>query len=132
MEQLVVTDGRRLWMYDVELAQVTVAPLDDAAGASPAMLLSGDEAVREGFDVIQEFAWDGLEWVSLEPRLRGAEFTLVLVGFRGERLERLELVDCLDQVTRIEFANEEINPELDEDLFEFEPPAGVDVLGADD
>ena len=46
-ELIVVADGKKLWMYDVDLAQVTVSPLDDTVGSSPAMLLSGDRDVRE-------------------------------------------------------------------------------------
>lgn len=132
MEQLLVTDGERLWMYDVELGQVTVAPLEDGASASPAMLLSGDEAVRESFNVVGDFSFDGLDWVRLEPTLPGTDFTAVLIGFRADALERLELIDGLEQVTRIEFSNAKVNLELDEELFEFEPPPGVDVLGARD
>ena len=37
----VVADGEQLWMYDVELAQVTVAPFDDTVGCEP-----GDVAER--------------------------------------------------------------------------------------
>ena len=48
LEQVVLSDGQSLWMYDIELAQVTVAPLDDVIAATPAMLLSGDVAAREG------------------------------------------------------------------------------------
>ena len=45
-ELQVVADGEKLWMYDVELAQATVAPLDETAAMSPAMLLSGDRDRR--------------------------------------------------------------------------------------
>lgn len=117
-------------MYDVDLAQVTVAPVDDAAGASPLMLLSGDQGVREGFDVVDEFEWDGLDWVRLAPRLRGTEFSAVLIGFRNGSLERLELVDEFEQTTRIDFADIGVNPDLDDELFEFEAPPGVETLGA--
>ena len=55
-------------MYDVELAQVTVAPLDESVGSSPAMLLSGDRRVRDGFDVVQHYSLDGLDWVKLAPK----------------------------------------------------------------
>jgi outer membrane lipoprotein carrier protein len=132
MEQLVVTDGRRLWMHDVDLSQATVTPLDDAAASSPAMLLSGDQAVRDEFDVVEEFVGDGLEWVRLAPRQRGSEFSAVLIGFRDGALERLELIDGFDQTLRIALVDVTVNPELDEDLFQFEAPEGVDVLGSGD
>jgi outer membrane lipoprotein carrier protein len=130
-ELLVVADGAKLWMYDVELAQVTVAPLGETVGSSPAMLLSGDKRVRDGFDVVQTSTRDGLEWVKLEPKADASDFTSVLIGFSGNVPRRLELVDGLNQVTRIELANVVVNPELAATTFEFRPPPGVDVIGGE-
>jgi outer membrane lipoprotein carrier protein len=125
----VVADGRQLWIYDVELAQVTVAPLDTTVESSPAMLLSGDRSVRDGFDVVQTYRLDGLDWIKLKPKTGGADFSSVLIGFEGNAPQRLELVDGLNQVTRIELMNLDVNPEVPDGTFEFVPPAGVDVIG---
>ena len=125
----IVADGSEIKIYDVELAQVTVAPFDDSVGASPAMLLSGDRNVRETFDVAQSYRLDGLDWVKLTPKAGGTDFTSVRIGFEGTAPRRLELVDGLNQVTRIELTNLAINPKLDAAVFELEVPAGVDVIG---
>jgi outer membrane lipoprotein carrier protein len=128
-ELVVVADGKKLWMYDVELAQVTVAPLDDTVGSSPAMLLSGDRSVRDEFDVVRSFTRDGLDWVQLAPKTDAADFRSITIGFEGAAPRRLELVDGLNQITRIVLANVALNPELGDGVFEFTPPAGVDVIG---
>jgi outer membrane lipoprotein carrier protein len=125
----IVADGTELKIYDVELAQVTVAPFDDSIGASPAVLLSGDRNVRETFDVAQSYRLDGLDWVKLTPKAGGTDFTSVLIGFDGTSPRRLELVDGLNQVTRIELTNLVVNPRLDADVFDLEVPPGVDVIG---
>ena len=39
--QLLVADGKNLWFYDRELAQVSVKPVAAALSATPIMLLSG-------------------------------------------------------------------------------------------
>jgi outer membrane lipoprotein carrier protein len=130
-ELVVAADGMRLWIYDVELAQVTVAPFDDTVGASPAMLLSGDRNVREEFEVVETRTTDGLDWVKLAPRTGGSDFASVLIGFSGTAPRRLELVDGLGQVTRIELDNLDINPALADGLFELDVPAGVDVIGGE-
>ena len=93
------------------------------------MLLSGDEAVREGFDVLESFTAEGIEWVRLAPRLNGTDFSNVLIGFRAGLLDSLELLDGLDQVTEIEFDEVEVNPEISNDSFRFSPPEDVDVIG---
>jgi outer membrane lipoprotein carrier protein len=124
-----VADGAKLWMYDVELSQVTVAPLDETVGSSPAMLLSGDRSVREGFDVVATYTRDGLEWVKLAPRADAPDFSSVLIGFDGQAPRRLELVDGLNHVTRIELGNVVVNPDIADSVFEFSPPPDVEVLG---
>lgn len=126
----VVADGTHLWTYDVELKQATVAPFDDTVTSSPAMLLSGDNNVRDGFDVVETYTADGLDWIKLVPKVAGTDFASILIGFQGDVPQRLELVDGLKQVTRIEFANVAVNPTLDDSLFDFQPPAGVDVIGS--
>jgi outer membrane lipoprotein carrier protein len=130
-ELTVVADGSRLWIYDVELEQVTVAPFDDSLASSPAMLLSGDRNVREEFEIVQTYTFEGLDWVKLAPIAGGSDFISVSIGFRGTEPHRLELVDGLNQVTRIELTNLVVNPKLDGALFELEVPPGVDVIGAE-
>jgi outer membrane lipoprotein-sorting protein len=93
------------------------------------MLLSGDRNVREQFEVVDAYNADGLDWVKLEPLAAGSDFASVLIGFSGTAPKRLELVDGLNEVTRIELDNLDVNPELGEDVFILEVPDGVDVLG---
>jgi chaperone LolA len=131
-EQRIVADGTRLWMYDVDLEQVTVTALDELDQANPAMLLGGDREVRDSFDIVETFALDGRDWVRLAPKGGGTEFASIAIAFREGRPEELEFVDGLDQTTRIEFSDLEINPALDASTFVFEPPAGVDVFGDED
>ena len=125
----IVADGSKLWTYDVELAQVTVAPLDTTVESTPAMLLSGDRSVRDGFDVVQTDKSDGLDWIKLVPKKGGTDFSSVRIGFKGNAPQRLELVDGLNQVTRIELDNLEVNLDVADATFQFKPPAGVDVIG---
>ena len=128
-ELIVVADGSKLWTYDVELQQVTVARLDTTVESTPAMLLSGDRNVRDGFNVVQSDKLDGLDWVKLVPKKGGTDFSSVRIGFKDKAPQRLELVDGLNQVTRIELQNLAVNPDVPDSTFEFKPPAGVDVIG---
>jgi outer membrane lipoprotein carrier protein len=129
VEQLVVADGSDLWIYDVELAQATVTPLDDTVSATPAMLLSGNKPLEDGFEIVESFDADDLSWVRLVPKTQDTDFQEVLIGFRVGMLTSLRLLDSLNQVTSIEFMNVELNRELDDSAFEFAPPPGVDVIG---
>ncbi len=123
-----VADGELIWTYDVELAQVTKAPLDESITSSPAMLLSGDRSISEGFDVEKTYALDGLDWVKLVPKADGSDFSSVSIGFDGHVPKRLEFTDGLNQTTRIDLDNVVVNPDLAAEVFEFEPPPGADVI----
>jgi len=127
-ELVIVADGEKLRIYDVELKEVTVTPFDDTVGASPAVLLSGDRNVREDFEVVQSYTLDALDWIKLEPRA-ASDFSSIAIGFNGTELRRLELVDGLGQITRIELDNLVVNPDIADDVFKLDVPPGVDVNG---
>jgi outer membrane lipoprotein carrier protein len=124
---VVVADGTQLWIYDVELEEVTVTPFDEV-GTSPALLLSGDRSIREEFDVVDTQTLEGLDWIKLEPK-GGSDFTSVSIGFHGMEPRGLELVDGLGQVTRIELDDLVLNPSIDQEVFELDVPEGVHVSG---
>jgi len=128
-EQLVIGDGKRLWLYDPALEQVTVKTLDATLGSTPAMLLSGTAKLRDAYDVVRNYEQEGLSWVELAPRDSQGDFAGVRLAFSGAELQRMELTDSLDQVTRIELSDVQHNPALADDLFTFVPPAGTDVVG---
>ena len=53
--QLVVTDGTTVYVFDADLAQVTVQPLDETLQGTPARLLIGSMDVLESmFTVVRE------------------------------------------------------------------------------
>ena len=127
--QVIVCDGRRLWLYDADLQQVTVRTVRDTLSQTPAMLLAGQARVRDGFTVRAGARAAGLDWVVLTPRLRDTDFRELRLGFAGTTLRRMEFDDKLNQVTRIEFTKLERNARLADGLFVFVPPPGVDVIG---
>ncbi|MEJ2602204.1 MAG: outer membrane lipoprotein chaperone LolA [Gammaproteobacteria bacterium] len=129
-EQLIVADGERLWLYDVDLEQVTVREQTGSLSQSPAMLLGGDTTALDAFRYLGSYSADGYDWMRLEPVAPESDFRYVSLAFSGGDLESMELADALGQVTRIEFSDLVLNAAPDESLFRFEPPAGVDVIGA--
>jgi outer membrane lipoprotein carrier protein len=131
-EQLVVSDGARLWMYDKDLEQVTVRSVDDSLEGTPAMLLSGRGRLADSFTYGASYAEGDLAWIELRPRNERPEFKALRVGLAEGVIGAMEVIDSLDQVTRIEFEDVELGGTLDPALFRFEPPPGVDVIGQED
>jgi outer membrane lipoprotein carrier protein len=128
--QVLVADGRNLWFYDRELAQVTVKPVEAALSSTPIVLLSGSAAqLHESFEISADGAHDGLDWVDVRPRSAEADFSHAALGFAGDRLERMVVNDRLGQTVELHFSHSERNARIDADALRFRPPAGVDVIG---
>jgi outer membrane lipoprotein carrier protein len=128
-KQLIVCDGTSLWLYDPELEQATVRRVRETLSQTPAMLLSGEARVRDGFVVRDGGRAGGLDWIVLTPKANDTDFREIRLGFGGEILKRMEFADKLNQRTAIELKRLERNVVLPDSLFTFVAPAGVDVLG---
>ena len=129
VDQLIVGDGERVWIYDRDLNQVTVRKLSRALGSTPAALLAGASDVEKAFTLRDAGVRDGLEWLEARPKEAEAGFELVRMGFGPQGLEAMELVDNFGHTTRLRFRNVQRNPKIDPAEFRFEPPKGADVLG---
>ena len=127
--QLMVCDGRNLWFFDRDLAQVTVKPVDGALSATPAMLLSGAVDVRRNFTITAAGERLGLQWVLVEPHGAEADFREALFGFDKGELKRMILEDKLDQTATVIFDKVERNAPVSAAEVSFTPPKGADVIG---
>ncbi len=128
--QLILADGQRLWIYDEELEQATVKSLKDALGAAPIALLIGERPLGEQFKIQATGARDGLEWVQLAPRVQDIEFNRIRLGLDNGGIRRMILHDQFGQTTVIRLEDVRTNVEIDPARFQFEPPAGTDVIDA--
>jgi outer membrane lipoprotein carrier protein len=128
-QQVIVSDGVKIWLYDSDLEQVTVRKLDDTLSATPAMLLSGQGKLEENFKVTETTKDKAVEWVRMEPKRNDTDFKWVRLGFSGDALKYMELGDKLGQTTTLEFNKFERNPRLDPARFVFQVPEGADVIG---
>jgi outer membrane lipoprotein carrier protein len=128
LEQLIVGDGSRVWLYDKELNQVTVRRMDRALGASPAAILAGSNNIEKDYKLTTLGSREGLEWLEAVPRAQDSAFEQVRFGFGKAGLEAMELRDQFGQITVIKFSTIERNVKLPSESFRFAPPKGADVI----
>lgn len=126
--QFVIADGKRVWLYDAELNQVSHQNQEAALRGTPALLLSDTGPLEKHFSLVNLGLREDLEWVELIPQTQETEVAKVQAGFAGERLERLEMLDTFGRTTRFRFSRIQRNPSLDQNLFRFTPPPGTDIL----
>jgi outer membrane lipoprotein carrier protein len=127
--QLIVADGRKLWIYDPDLEQVTVKQLDSVLGGTPAQLLSGARFPQQDFIVTPKGQRIGLDWIELTPKASEKDFEKVQLGFDQRDLRMMDITDNFGNTTHLKFNNLQRNPVIEASAFVFTPPKGVDVVG---
>ena len=126
-EQLIVADGQKVWIYDVDLNQASSRRLAQALGATPAALLAGGSLDAE-FALAPLPARDGLDWALATPKAKDGPFQSMRVGFRGKELAAVEITDSFGQLSLLQFSQYQANTPIVAERFRFVPPAGADVI----
>lgn len=127
VEQLVITNGNTLWIYDKDLAQVTKQTLSNQVGDTPALLLSGDPAkISSNFKVTQPDSKKN--YYRLYPKGKNATFKSLSISFNDGNPVMMVLQDNLGQTTTINFSNVKRNGKIDTGQFNFRPDKNVDVI----
>ena len=127
--QVIVADGKRIWLHDIELEQVSHRSQKAALEGTPGQLLSGSKPVEESFELEELGEQEGFDWIELRPRDKEAQFTRVQLGFADDTLQNMAMYDSFGQVTRFIFYDMQRNPELSPELFVFVPPSQIDLIG---
>ena len=128
--QLIVADGKTVWVYDPDLKQVTRRPQGAAEGNSPLAVLIDPAKLDKDYLVADAGSDGGLEWLTLTPRDKdNASFESARLGFDRGGLNRMSFTDLLGQRTEIVFAKWVRNPAFGRGTFTYVPPKGVDVVG---
>lgn len=130
-EQTIVADGQTLWLYDVDLKQVTQREQARVLGSTPAALVAASpdvETLKRDFDLKALPDQDGMQWVQATPKAKEGQLTAMKVGFRGDQLAALDIQDSFGQRSVITFSNLQLNGGVSADAFRFTPPQGVDVV----
>ena len=129
--QLIVADGESLWLYDADLNQVTQRKQSQALGSTPAALIAAASdlrALQADFQLEAAPDRDGLQWVKATPKAKDGQLQHVLVGFAGESLAALEILDSFGQRSVLKFDKVEVNPALPAGTFSFKAPKGADII----
>lgn len=128
--QLIVADGKTVWVHDPDLQQVSKRPQGDEEASSPLTILTDPKRLDRDFIVAEAAAKDGLQWLDVKPRKAGdAAFRSAQLGFGKTGLAKMHFVDALGQRTEITFAGWKRNPTFAHGTFVYVPAKGVDVIG---
>ncbi len=128
LEQLIVSDGHTLWLYDEDLEQVTIKPFEADLSKTPAVLFIGDlAALEQSYSVTLEDGENAL--FTLMPISADSLYEKVTLSFQNNIPVAMALWDTLGQKTDLRFHDVQRNPPWTPTQFIFVPPEGVDIIG---
>jgi outer membrane lipoprotein carrier protein len=132
-EQTIVADGQTLWLHDKDLNQVSQRKQAKVLASTPAALIAASpdlETLKKDFELQALPDKDGMQWVQATPRQKDGQLTSMKVGFRGDQLAALDILDSFGQRSLLTFNGLQVNTPVTADAFRFTPPKGADVVQA--
>jgi outer membrane lipoprotein carrier protein len=132
-EQTIVADGQTLWLYDVDLNQVTANKQANLLASTPAAIIASAsdlKSLEQHFSLKSAPDADGSSWVVATPKAKEGSVQSIRVGFKtsSNELSSLDILDSFGQRSVLKFQKVEVNPALDPQAFNFKPPVGADVV----
>jgi outer membrane lipoprotein carrier protein len=128
---VIIADGKRVYLHDLELDQVSHQSEEKALRGTPALLLANNDPIDRHFTAKPIDSTDGREWVELTPKAADTDVIRIELGFGDTGIESMIMEDSFGQTTRLNFTEIKRNPSLDAALFEVDEKAGGDFLSFD-
>ena len=129
--QVIVADGKRVYLHDLELEQISHQSQNKALRGTPALLLADGGPIEKHFQARPIDSRDGRDWVELIPKAADTDVVKIELGFGGGELDSMIMEDAFGQMTRLDFTATQRNPSLDPGLFEVDQRAMDDFLSFD-
>ena len=129
--QQIIADGEKVWVYDIDLEQVTVRNQNNALVGTPAILLAGKGNLETEYNINNIGLQGSVFWVVLQPKNNNTSFSEIQLGFQKNTLRQIQLLDKLEHITRIVLNHVEENVSIPSKTYKFEPPIDVDVIQED-
>jgi len=129
--QVIVADGKRVYLHDLDLEQVSHQSQAKALRGTPALLLADGGPIDRHFKAKPIESHDGRDWVELTPKAADTDVVKIELGFGGKELDSMIMEDSFGQSTRLNFSATQRNPSLDPGLFKVDQRAVDDFLSFD-
>ena len=126
--QKIISNGNKLWIFDEDLEQVTIKNIDNKIEQTPAGIILGNQSIKEHFVQVNMGIIDSYDWIELTPKDLDAQYKSIKIGFNNDNLGMMIIVDNLEQITRIDFADAKKNIKLSSEIFNFIVPDNIDIF----
>ncbi len=134
--QLVITDGNTLWIYRPEDNQVMMGKSPAFFGSGKgASFLSDMKLLRQKFSIfLAKKAKEGYHILELLPMERAFDVSVIYLSISTKTFEVVEIVtyNSYGDENKIQLSNIQLKKNLDDSMFSFQTPQGVEILQLDE
>ena len=129
--QILVSNKQGLWLYLPDEKQVTKMKSQSIYSSNtPALFLAGRGKLTESFKIGSVTEKNGIYLAELIPRdkVQNLSKMVILANKKNFQIVGSRVYDNLGNKTEMLFSDTESNPNLDEGLFKFKVPKGVELI----
>lgn len=120
---LFIGDGTTLWFYNEMLEQLTLYDAEAEVNRTPFVLLtSTNPQLWAQYDVTQRH-----DSFTISAKEADSSVKQLVLRFSGDALASMHVVDINGQRSDFNFTTAQVNITLDDEQFQFTPPAGTDI-----
>jgi outer membrane lipoprotein carrier protein len=134
--QIIITDSKTLWIYRPDDNQVMVGNSPSFfGGGKGACFLSDIKLIRQNFSIILEKKSDyGYHVLKLLPKEKTFDVSVIYLSVSAMTFDVFRIVtyNSYGDETRIAMSNIQFEPNLDDSMFSFQIPQGVEILHLDE
>jgi outer membrane lipoprotein carrier protein len=140
-EQLIISNGKMLWIYDPSLNQVIEQKWDQVyASKVPTLFLAGLGHLEKDFRILSQPSpttvgnQPSVYLLKLIPKNRQLNLTELILTINPKNflIEESWTKDNFDNTTSLVFSNIRINTGVPDTIFSFKPPKGVEKINTSD
>jgi len=129
--QVIMSNGKKIWMYDSELEQVTIKPVDTSLSKTSMVLLFNKTDIEKDFNILRLDVVNGVSWLELTSKSGDSEFNNIQIGLKDNLIRSLKMIDGFAQTTVIKFTDITTKPNFKKHRFDFVIPKNADVIGGE-
>jgi outer membrane lipoprotein carrier protein len=129
--QILVSNDQGLWLYLPDEKQVTKMKVQSIYSSNtPALFLAGRGKLTESFTIGKVIEERGLYFVEMIPRDKAQNLSkmVLIADKKNYQIVGSRVYDNLGNKTEMLFSNIRTNPNLENKLFQFEVPKGVELI----
>ena len=128
--QIIITNGKMLWVYDVDLSQAMQQPLVEKTNINPASLLCDSvKDLKKKFTItLNDATADDIIFQLIPHSGKNIGFNWIRLQFHKKWLTGMMVLNNLDERSVFKFSQIKLNDTLSSTLFEFKPSRGVDIV----